>query len=186
LRTSGIGQFETFEGYSKNPGKQSLVGGRDAMTEGVVWFYLIRRVGDSVMDRRAFIGCVAGGLLAKPLAARAQLTKSHRIGFLSNGNPAIPSSQDEAFRQSLRELGWAEGQNVMIEYRWARKSRPATRPRRRTRAGQGRCHRGSGNPAIRAAQNATRTIPIVFVVLTDPVTLGFVPSLAHPGGNMTD
>jgi len=121
-----------------------------------------------------------------PLAARAQVAKSHRIGFLRYGNPTTPSSQDEAFRQSLRELGWIEGQNVMIEYRWA-EGNPDRLPVLVAELVQAKVDVivVGGNPAIRAAQNATRTIPIVFVVLTDPVTLGFVPSLARPGGNMT-
>jgi putative ABC transport system substrate-binding protein len=138
------------------------------------------------MDRRAFIERVAGGLLAMPLAATAQPTKSHRIGFLGNGDPTALSSQDEAFRRSLRELGWIEGQNVMIDYRWA-EGNPDRLPTLVAELVQAKVDVivVSGSPAIRAAQNATRTIPIVFVVLTDPVTLGFVPSLARPGGNMT-
>ena len=98
----------------------------------------------------------------------------------------MPSSQDEAFRRSLRELGWIEGQNVMIDYRWA-EGNPDRLPTLVAELVQAKVDVivVSGNPAIRAAQNATRTIPIVFVVLTDPVTLGFVPSIARPGGNMT-
>jgi putative tryptophan/tyrosine transport system substrate-binding protein len=161
----------------------------DAIARGRAAQYFvtsIQRRGDSVVDRRAFIGCVAGGLLAMPFAARAQVAKSHRIGFLSNGNPTTPSSQVEAFRQSLRELGWIEGQNVTIDYRWAEgnSDRLPTLVAELVQAKVDVIVVG-GNPAIRAAQNATRTIPIVFVVLTDPVTSGFVPSLARPGGNMT-
>jgi len=138
------------------------------------------------VDRRAFIGRFAGGLFAMPLAATAQSSKSHRVGFLRNGNPTTPSSQDEVFRQSLRELGWIEGQNVMIEYRWA-EGNPDRLPVLVAELVQAKVDVivVGGNSAIRAAQNATRTIPIVFVVLNDPVTSGFVPSLARPGGNMT-
>ena len=73
-----------------------------------------------VIDRRAFLGTVAGSLLAEPLAAQAQPAgKVYRIGYLSassgRSNPRIL----EAFRQGLRELGWVEGQNIAIEYRWA-------------------------------------------------------------------
>ena len=86
----------------------------------------------------------------------------------------------------MRELGWIEGQNVMIDYRWA-EGNPDRLPTLVAELVQAKVEVivVSGNPAIRAAQNATRTIPIVFVVLTDPVTSGFVPSLARPGGNMT-
>jgi ABC-type uncharacterized transport system substrate-binding protein len=138
------------------------------------------------VDRRAFIGRFAGGLFAMPLAATAQSSKSHRVGFLRYGNPTTPSSQDEVFRQSLRELGWIEGQNVMIEYRWA-EGNPDRLPVLVAELVQAKVDVivVGGNSAIRAAQNATRTIPIVFVVLNDPVTSGFVPSLARPGGNMT-
>ncbi len=71
-----------------------------------------------MISRRVFLGTVAGGLLAAPLSARAQQAgKVYRIGFLSPG-PG-PSSSTEAFRQGLRELGYVEGRNVIIEYRWA-------------------------------------------------------------------
>jgi len=142
----------------------------------------------SVMNRRAFIGTVAGGLLAAPLAAGAQPAgKVYRIGYLSTGsgtssNPRIL----EAFRQGLRELGWVEGQNIVIEYRWA----------------DGRLDRlpdlaaqlvrlkvdvivASPTPGALAAKNATGTIPIVAISLTHPVELGLVASLARPGGNVT-
>ncbi len=136
------------------------------------------------MDRRTFISAAAALLGTR--FARAQPALPPRIGFLSNGNPTTPSSQDEAFRRSLRELGWIDGQNVAIEYRWL-EGNPERLP-----ALVGELVSAkvdvillSGTPAMRIAQKATRTIPIVFIVLTDPVTLGFVPSLAHPGGNMT-
>ena len=74
-----------------------------------------------MITRRAFIGTVTGGLLATPLAAEAQPgTKSYRVGYLSFG-PG-PSPRSEALRQGLRELGYVEGQNVTIEYRWAKGS----------------------------------------------------------------
>ena len=136
------------------------------------------------MDRRTFIGAAAA-FLGAALAAEAQPARP-RIGFLSNGNPTTLSSQDEAFRRSLRELGWIDGQNVTIEYRWL-EGNPERLPRLIAELVHAKVDviLLSGTPAIRAAQKVTRTIPIVFIVLTDPVTLGFVPSLAHPGGNMT-
>jgi putative tryptophan/tyrosine transport system substrate-binding protein len=137
-----------------------------------------------MMDRRTFIGAAAV-LLGAALEAEAQPVKP-RIGFLSNGSSTAVSSQDEAFRRSLRELGWIDRQNVTIEYRWAEGNadRLAELVAELVRA-KADVIVLSGNPAMRAAQKLTRTIPIVFVVLTDPVTLGFVPSLARPGGNMT-
>jgi putative tryptophan/tyrosine transport system substrate-binding protein len=138
------------------------------------------------MDRRTFIGAIAAFVGTAPLAATAQPARSHRIGFLGNGSPATLSSQDEAFRRSLRELGWIEDQNVTIEYRRA-EGNPDRLPALVAELVQVKVDVIvlAGNPAIRAAQKATRTIPVVFVVLTDPVSSGFVPSLARPGGNMT-
>ena len=137
-----------------------------------------------MMKRREFLCRLTLVTLVTPLAAEAQPSRTPRIGFLSNGNPTNP--QQEAFRRGLRELGWIEGQTVTIEYRWA----------------DGDLSRFpvlvaelvqlkvdvivlSGPPAVRAAQRATYTIPIVFVLLSDPAVGGYVASLARPGGNMT-
>ena len=139
------------------------------------------------MDRRSFIGSVAGGFLALPLAAKAQPASPRRIGYLDIGNPtAVPSRQQETFRQSLRELGWIEGQTVTIEYRSA-EGNPDRLPALVAELVQAKVDviMLSGTSSIRAARGATSTIPIVFVMLTDPVTQGFVKSLARPGGNMT-
>jgi putative ABC transport system substrate-binding protein len=139
-----------------------------------------------VIGRRVFIGTVAVSLLSAPLAAEAQPTRTPRIGFLSNGNSTPVSPQLNAFRRGLRELGWIEGQTVTIEYRWAEGNSDRL-PALVAELVQGKVDVIvlSGRPAIRAAREATSTIPIVFVILSDPVTLGFVPSLARPGGNMT-
>ena len=137
------------------------------------------------MDRRAFLGVIAGGLLAAPLAAEAeQAGKTPLIGFLRSGSPPDPFV--EAFRQGLRELGYVEGQNIRIEYRWA-EGRDERLPELvadlvRLRvdvivaSGQG--------PALIAKQ-ATSSIPIVMPVTSDPVSAGLVSSLARPGGNVT-
>ena len=138
------------------------------------------------MDRRRFIASVVGVVVAIPLVARAQPAKSHRIGFLANGSPTTPSSQNEAFRRSLRELGWIEGQNVTIEYRWA-EGDPDRLPTLLAELVQAKVDVIvlSGPPAMRAAQKATNTIPIVFVLLSDPAVGGYVTSLARPGRNIT-
>jgi putative ABC transport system substrate-binding protein len=138
------------------------------------------------MDRRTFIGAIAAFLGTAPLVAEAQPARPRRIGFLGYGNPTTVSAQLEAFRRRLRDLGWIEDQTVTIEYRWAEGNLDRL-PALVAELVQVKVDVIvlSGAPAIRAAQKATNTIPIIFVVLTDPVLLGFVPSLAHPGGNMT-
>jgi putative tryptophan/tyrosine transport system substrate-binding protein len=126
------------------------------------------------------------GLLVAPLAVEAQpATLGHRIGWLSAGVP-LPDLDTEAFRQGLRALGYVEGQNLVLESRYA----------------EGRAEQlpdlaaelvwlkvdvivAGGSAAIRAAQHATRTIPIVMAVAYDPIGQGFVASLARPGGNIT-
>ena len=138
------------------------------------------------MDRRRFIGTVASGLLAAPLAAEAQqAAKVPRIGYLL-GNLATSPHLLEAFRQGLRDLGYVEGRNVVIESRDA----------------EGKLERlpalavelvalkvdvivVGGTPQALAAMQATRTLPIVFAAVGDPVTDGLVTSLARPGGNVT-
>ena len=138
------------------------------------------------MDRRVFIGTVAGGLLAAPLAASAQqAAKIARIGVLGN-DPVGGAHLLEAFRQGLRDLGYVEGRNVVIEYRWA----------------EGKFERLPGLAAelvelkvnvilattvltAVAAKQAIKTIPIVFFAAADPIRSGLVTSLARPGGNVT-
>ncbi|PYN82776.1 MAG: hypothetical protein DMD96_04935 [Candidatus Rokuibacteriota bacterium] len=142
------------------------------------------------IDRRAFLGGLGLSAIAVSLAAEAQQPgRVYRIGVLSNAPPTTPevSRNWEAFRQGLRERGWVEGQNIVIESRYA----------------EGRLERFSslavelvslkpdlivavpGTWAGRAAKRATSTIPIVFVYGFDPVGEGLVASLARPGGNIT-
>ena len=137
------------------------------------------------MRRRDFITLV-GGAVALPLGVRAQQRtgKVHRIGYLGSGT-AVPLMLD-AFRQGLRELGWVEGQNIVIDYRFA----------------EGQYDRlpgladelvrlkvdviaASPTPAALAAKNATETIPIVGIGFDNPVQHGLITSLARPGGNVT-
>jgi len=135
------------------------------------------------ITRRAFCSI----LLALPFPARAQQpTKTPRLGFLSASSLSAVSARIEAFRQGLRELGYIEGKNIVIEWRSA----------------EGQADRGpslaaelvrlkvdiivtAGGPANRAAKEATATIPIVMTNEFDPVGSGLVASLARPGGNIT-
>jgi len=137
------------------------------------------------MDRRTFIGGAAGGLLVAPLAARAQqVGKVYRIGILETIPAAQNAANLDALRKGLRDLGYVEGRNLIIEYRSA----------------DGRAERfpdlaselvrlkvdlivTRGTPAARAAKNATGTIPVVMATMGDPRAL--VASFAHPGGNIT-
>jgi len=139
-----------------------------------------------MMDRRTFLGAVAAFFAVSPLVVKAQPATPRRIGFLGNGNSTPVSSEREAFLRNLRDLGWIDGQNVIIDYRWAEGS-PERLPALIAELMQVKVDVIvlSGPTAIRDAQNATRKIPIVFVVLTDPVASGFVKSLAHPDGNAT-
>jgi ABC-type uncharacterized transport system substrate-binding protein len=142
------------------------------------------------MDRRAFLGTLAGGLLVTPLstAAAQPREKVPRVGYLSPGSPSDQARQRrfEAFRQGLREQGYVDGQNVAIESRWAegKYDRYPTLAADLVRL-KVDVIVTVGGAATRAVQQATRTIPIVMSVVIDPVGSGFVPSLAHPGGNVT-
>jgi putative tryptophan/tyrosine transport system substrate-binding protein len=136
-----------------------------------------------------FLVTLALGLLVVPLVADAQpLANVHRIGRLSSGSPPgnDPNAQVLAFRQGLRDLGYIEGQNLVIEYRWAedREERLPALAAELVRLPVDVLV-AAGAPAARAAQQATTTLPIVIVTRTDPVRGGFVSSLAHPGGNLT-
>ena len=138
------------------------------------------------MDRRTFIGAAAVGVAIASRGVGAQPKALRRIGYVGNGDSKTGSTQLEAFRQGLRELGWIEGQTIAIEYRWAEGKPDRIRALvDELVAAKVDVILVSGPIAIAAAQKATRTIPIVFVVLNDPVAGGFVQSLAHPGGNMT-
>jgi putative ABC transport system substrate-binding protein len=142
------------------------------------------------MDRRVFMSILAGVLLAAPLCAHAQRPeKVPRVGYLSPGSSSDPLRQHrlEAFRQGLRELGYVEGQNIAIECRWTEdkvERYPAlTADLVRLKVDVIVAVTGA---ATRAAQQATRTIPIVMSIANDPVGSGLVASLSHPGGNVTE
>src|SRR5262245_22210904 len=142
--------------------------------------------GAGCMRRRDFIQVIAGSMAAWPLAASAQQPwKLPTIGFLGPSTPLVSSHWAAAFVQRLHELGWVEGRDVAVEYRWA----------------EGRSERYAeiaaelirlnvdviitvGGPAL-AAKQMTSVIPIVFAVAADPLGSGLVANLARPGGNAT-
>ena len=138
------------------------------------------------MDRRTFLGALASGLLAAPLAAEAQPPKTVRIGYLSGNPPSDTKDAIDAFRTKLRALGYIEGQNLLIE----------------TRSAEGQYERlpqlaadlvrlrvdvifAFSTPGAQAAKNATSTIPVVFAAVSDPLIAGLVATLTRPGGNVT-
>jgi putative tryptophan/tyrosine transport system substrate-binding protein len=137
------------------------------------------------MRRREFI-TLLGGAAAWPLAARAQQGgKLATIGFLG-ANPSIESSRVVAFVQRLRELGWIDGRNLAIEYRWAegRNERYTENAAELVRLKVDVIVTSATPPTV-AAKQATAVIPIVFAAVTDPVGTGLVATLARPGGNVT-
>jgi len=139
------------------------------------------------MNRRTFLCGLTVGTLAAPLAVEAQQApKAPRVGVFFASNPTAATRNNEAFTQELRERGYVEGQNIVLERRY----------------GEGRAERmaevaaelvrmkmdvivATTDQAISAVKRQTRAIPIVMVNSTDPVGTGFVASLAHPGGNIT-
>jgi ABC-type uncharacterized transport system substrate-binding protein len=141
-----------------------------------------------MMERRAFLGTLAGSLLTAPLAAEAQPAgKLWRIGFLgpASGEPIYADSL-LSLRRGLRDLGYVEGENIALESRFA-EDKYERLPELaavlvRENVDLIVAH---ATPWVRAAKQATRTIPIVMVSVADPVGAGSVASLARPGGNIT-
>src|SRR5262245_37780312 len=145
--------------------------------------------GMSGIGRRAFLALLGGAAAAWPLAAHAQQAEQvRRIGVLIANAESDPEGQARvaALRQDLQRLGWTEGRNIRIDYRWG-----VADP---DRAGAYATELvalapdvivANGTLASTALQRATRSIPVVFVVVIDPVGAGLVQSLAHPGGNIT-
>src|SRR5262245_30706346 len=141
-----------------------------------------------MIRRRAFISLL-GGAAAWPLAARAQQASGmRRIGVLMNlaaDDPEAPA-RVAALAQGLGELGWAAGRNVMIDYRWGAGDTERIRKHAAELVALApQVILVNSSQAVAILLQATRTVPIVFVGLPDPVGAGFVDSLARPGGNVT-
>ena len=137
------------------------------------------------MKRRAFVMLLAGAAVAWPLRAQAQ-QKIPRIGFMGNSTAALEANLVNSFREGLRELGYEEGRNIVIDYLWA----------------EGKYERfpalvndfiaakvdvivTAGTPAALAVKEKTNRIPLVMVAVGDPVGTGLVKNLARPEGNLT-
>ena len=140
------------------------------------------------MRRREFITLLGGATVAWPLAARAQPNRMRRVSVLLGLAEQDPeaNARVKAFRLGMRDLEWVEGRNIQIEYRFAGSNVDVI-------------HKhvaeliktapdvivANSTPVMAALKPATTTIPIVFVVVNDPVGQGFIPNLQHPGGNVT-
>src|SRR5262249_44278475 len=142
------------------------------------------------MRRREFIGSLIGTAVAWPLAVRAQHPAGmRRVGFLIGaGEENDPESQDRirAFQQGLEALGWVEGRNIKIDYRFAGGDSARVQANvAELVVSAPDLILANSSPVVGELKQATRSIPIVFAMVNDPVGQGFVASLAQPSGNIT-
>ena len=137
------------------------------------------------MRRREFIGLLGGATLARPLAARAQQPALPVVGFFRSHSAAISAQYLEALRQGLGEAGFVEGRNIAFEQAYADGDHNRLPDLAAALVRRGVTVIVANGPAAEAAKAATATIPIVFVIGTDPVAQGLVASLSRPGGNLT-
>ena len=139
------------------------------------------------MKKKITFVALGATLLALCSSAVAQQTKKvSRIGYLSPSSPSADSARVEAFRQGLRDLGYVQGKNIVIDYRYA-EGKPELLPDLAADLVRLKVDviMTFGDPGTLAAKGATKTIPIVITDVSDPVALGLIASLAHPGGNVT-
>jgi ABC-type uncharacterized transport system substrate-binding protein len=140
------------------------------------------------MKRREFITLLGGAAVAWPAAARAQQSEpTRRIGVLMNmgADDAEGQTRLAAFTQVLKQLGWSEGRNLRIDIRWATAEDIRKQAAELAALAPDIILAGTGTATVAPLLQATRTIPIVFALVIDPVGAGFVASLAQPGGNAT-
>ena len=139
--------------------------------------------------RREFITLLGGAAAAWPLAARAQQRERvRRVGMLTNlaADDPLATSRVAAFAQAMQELGWTVGRNLRIDYRWGQNDPDRLRKYAAELVALApEVIVANANPSSTALQQATRSVPVVFVNQVDPVGAGFVESLARPGGNIT-
>jgi putative ABC transport system substrate-binding protein len=138
------------------------------------------------MRRRELIRFAGAALFAWPLAARAQSQlKVARLGYLGFGPPAASTSRVQALRAGLRDLGYVEGKNLVIEFRWAGTVEQLNEAAAELARMKVDIIFATSSTESEPARRATDTIPIVFATHADPEGAGHVASLARPGGNMT-
>jgi putative tryptophan/tyrosine transport system substrate-binding protein len=142
-----------------------------------------------MIGRRQFITLLGGGAAAWPRAAQAQYDRMHRVGMITAGSDANdPDARANivAFAQAMQQLGWAEGRNLRTDYFWGGGQAEAVRKHAAELAALAPAVIvSSGTTSLGSLLQATRTVPIVFVNVADPVGSGFVDSLSRPGGNAT-
>src|SRR5262249_23513074 len=144
-------------------------------------------LGGSPMRRREFIRLLGGALAAQAIPANAQELRVPTVGVLMGfANDAEAKARVQAFEQGLESEGWSVGQNLRIEYRYAEGdfARMEALAKELVELKPG-CILGQSTPVTAALMRATRTIPIVFVAVSDPIGSGFVASMVRPGGNIT-